>query len=116
MLGQGEEVLMQGEHSSVERPIMCVSWDHARVLLHAVPVSCREGKKKKDAFKSDIDIRDSFYSPTSTITDGLGLTGSLLLWYRLVYSRVWKDEGNRPQKVPECLCSVVRAFFLLTLQ
>lgn len=45
LLSQWEEVLMQGEHSPVERPIMCISWDHARVLLHAVPVSYRKKKQ-----------------------------------------------------------------------
>lgn len=39
LLGQREEVLMQGEYGPVERSVVRVPGDHARVLLHAVPVS-----------------------------------------------------------------------------
>lgn len=39
LLGQWEEVLMQGKHGSVERSVVRVPGDHACVLLHAVPVS-----------------------------------------------------------------------------
>lgn len=39
LLGQWEEVLMQGEHGSVKSSVVRVPGDHARVLLHAVPVS-----------------------------------------------------------------------------
>lgn len=42
LLGQGEEILMQCQHSSVEGAIVGVPWDHAGVFLHAVPLTCRE--------------------------------------------------------------------------
>ena len=53
LLGQREEVLMQGEHCSIKGTIMCVSWDHTRVFLHAVPVPCRNNKVMKNSFKQE---------------------------------------------------------------
>lgn len=39
LLSQGEEILVQCQHCSVECPIVSVPRNHTGVLLHAVPLT-----------------------------------------------------------------------------
>lgn len=90
---------------------MCISWDHACVLFHAVPVSCRKKKtdrQRKMHLKNDVLRHRAGLPPyawlkhstlpTSTITDGRGCQVACCFGIVSFTAKMGKSKGTNRRK------------------